>query len=339
MTIEYKVNISQNVAILIDGNNIERSIHGESNDTTSMLNIDELVPELLKDRQLNRMVYFREGKRISEKLHDRFKKIYHGSVVPCHKSADIPLTIKATQLASKVDTIIIMSGDSDFVELVVHLQAMGVRVEIAAVKSTTSKYLLDVADQFHEITKEHWFSLSRNRKRQSTNSKSSKEPTSKTIKESSSNNIIQTDEQRLEQSLRDKERNRRLREERALSQSEHNEPKASSQDSKDINTEISKTIQTKNEKKEDEKAEVNGNLEQLESDFNDADGNTTKKKVTKKKATKKVAKKTTKKLAKKIAKKATKKVTKKVSKKTTKKVATKKATKKAAKKVSKKSVI
>ncbi|MBU1631785.1 MAG: NYN domain-containing protein, partial [Nanoarchaeota archaeon] len=78
-------------------------------------------------------------------------------VVPCHKSADIPLSIKATQLASKVDTIIIMSGDSDYVELVMHLKSEGVRVEIAAVQETTAKILIDEADHFHPITKEDWF--------------------------------------------------------------------------------------------------------------------------------------------------------------------------------------
>ena len=78
-------------------------------------------------------------------------------MIPCHKSADIPLSIKATQLSSKVDTIIIMSGDSDFVELVRHLKVEGVRVEIAAVKRTTAKILIAEASYFHEITKEDWF--------------------------------------------------------------------------------------------------------------------------------------------------------------------------------------
>ena len=86
-------------------------------------------------------------------MHENF----YGSVVPCHKSADIPLSIKATQLASKVDTIIIMSGDSDFVELVTHLKAEGVRVEIAAVKQTTARILIEESDFYHEITRDDWF--------------------------------------------------------------------------------------------------------------------------------------------------------------------------------------
>jgi len=151
------IQITQSVAILCDGNNIERSIHEESKSNHTMVNFDELIPRLLNGRGLNRLIYFREGKAISTKFAERLHENYYGAVIPCHKSADIPLSIKATQLSSKVDTIIIMSGDSDFVELVRHLKAEGVRVEIAAVKSTTAKILLEEASYFHEITEEDWF--------------------------------------------------------------------------------------------------------------------------------------------------------------------------------------
>ena len=149
--------INQSVAILCDGNNIERSIHDLSNKKNTMIDFDKLIPKLLNDRGLNRLLYFREGRSISSKFAERLHENYYGSVIPCHKSADIPLSIKATQLASKVDTIIIMSGDSDFVELVIHLKGEGVRVEIAAVKETTARVLIDEADYFHEITREDWF--------------------------------------------------------------------------------------------------------------------------------------------------------------------------------------
>ena len=154
-----EVLINQSVAILVDGNNIERSIHEQTHDPNTMVNFDTLIPRLLDNRGLNRLVYFREGKQISEKLKERLYSRYHGSVRPCHKSADIPLTIKATQLSSKVDTIIIMSGDSDFIELVSHLKGEGVRVEIAAVKRTTHRLLIEEADYFHEIIPDDWFTL------------------------------------------------------------------------------------------------------------------------------------------------------------------------------------
>ena len=122
-----------------------------------MLNFDTLIPKLLDNRGLSRLMYFREGKNISTKLAERLHNNYHGSVTPCYKSADIPLTIKATQIANKVDTIIILSGDADYVELVRHLKSEGVRVEIAAVPEITAKVLKEEADYFMPIVEQDCF--------------------------------------------------------------------------------------------------------------------------------------------------------------------------------------
>ncbi len=156
-----EVIIAQSVAILIDGNNVERSIHDMLGSTSAMVNFDSLIPKLTQERGLNRLIYFREGKNISSKLAERLHENFYGAVRPCHKSADIPLSIKATQLASKVDTIIILSGDSDYIETVRHLKAEGVRVEICAVKANTAQILIDECDYFHEITKEDCFKLNK----------------------------------------------------------------------------------------------------------------------------------------------------------------------------------
>lgn len=172
-----EVKISQSVAILIDGNNIERSIHDETGNPNTMINFDTLIPVLVANRSLNRLIYFREGSRISTKLSERLHANYHGSVRPCHKSADIPLSIKATQLSSKVDTIIIMSGDSDYIELVKHLKSEGVRVEIAAIRATTSGLLIEEADYFHGIDKRFYFTVpgaQPQKQRRKTTKKSSK---------------------------------------------------------------------------------------------------------------------------------------------------------------------
>ncbi|MFI5204027.1 MAG: NYN domain-containing protein [Flavobacteriales bacterium] len=149
--------ISQTVAILIDGNNIEKSLHEMTGEKSAMVNFDVLVPKLLRNRGLNRLIYFREGINISNKLAERLHEKYHGSVVPCHKSADIPLSIQATQIAEKVDTVIILSGDSDYVELVRHLKSRGVRVEIAAVERNTAAILKEEADYFTPVEKADCF--------------------------------------------------------------------------------------------------------------------------------------------------------------------------------------
>ena len=153
------IKINQSVAILVDGNNIELSLQALVKDKNALVNFDTLIPKLLNNRGLSRLIYFREGRDISTKLGERLLKNFHGSVVPCYKSADIPLTIKATQIAPKVDTIVILSGDSDYVELVRHLKGEGVRVEIAAVKKNTANILVEEADLFTPITEEDCFIL------------------------------------------------------------------------------------------------------------------------------------------------------------------------------------
>lgn len=152
-----EIQISQTVAVLVDGNNIERSLHEYTKSDGTMLDFEQVIPNIVGNRQLNRLIYFREGRSISSKLAERLHNNFHGSVRPCHKSADIPLTIRAVQLASKVDTIVIMSGDSDFIELVKHLKAEGVRVEIAAVEQTTSEALLKEADFYYPLGEGSYF--------------------------------------------------------------------------------------------------------------------------------------------------------------------------------------
>jgi uncharacterized LabA/DUF88 family protein len=150
--------LDQSVAILVDGNNIEMSLHKAAG-KKSMINFDKLVPALLHNRALSRFIYFREGVSISQKLAERLQKNFHGSVVPCYKSADIPLTIKAVQVASKVDTIIILSGDADYVELVRHLKSDGIRVEVAAFPESTAEVLRNESDYFFPITVDYSFSF------------------------------------------------------------------------------------------------------------------------------------------------------------------------------------
>lgn len=151
--------IDQSVAVLIDGNNIEMSIKNMLKSSSFILNYKTFIPKIINGRKLNRLIYFREGVTISDKFSKMLDADFKGSVRPCHKSADIPLTITAIQLAQKVDTIIILSGDADYIDLVKHLKHMGVRVEMASVDFSASNHLIDITDSYHEITKDDCFHL------------------------------------------------------------------------------------------------------------------------------------------------------------------------------------
>lgn len=65
---------------------------------------------------------------------------------------DIGMAMDAIKLADRLDTIILVTGDGDFVPLVVYLQEnKGCQVEVLAFGKTTSSRLLEVADDFYDL--------------------------------------------------------------------------------------------------------------------------------------------------------------------------------------------
>jgi uncharacterized LabA/DUF88 family protein len=65
---------------------------------------------------------------------------------------DMQIAIDALALADKVDVMVILTGDTDFVPLLHALKSKGVKVEIMSFPETTGKELIDAADVYMEIT-------------------------------------------------------------------------------------------------------------------------------------------------------------------------------------------
>jgi uncharacterized LabA/DUF88 family protein len=66
---------------------------------------------------------------------------------------DVGLAVDAITLAPKLDSIIIASGDGDFVPLVKYLQInMGVQVEVIAFGKSASSSLREAADDFFDLS-------------------------------------------------------------------------------------------------------------------------------------------------------------------------------------------
>lgn len=158
---EMEIQINQNVAVLVDGNNIGKGINAKYG-ANYMLDYDKFIPKIMRGRTLNRLIYLREGDYISKKFSERLKRNFFGIVIPCRKSVDVPLTIHAVQLAEKVDTIIIFSGDADFVDLVEHLKSRGVRVEVVSCSGSTSPILKDIADSHTYIKEDDCYGFDEN---------------------------------------------------------------------------------------------------------------------------------------------------------------------------------
>ncbi len=65
---------------------------------------------------------------------------------------DIGIAMDAIELALKLDTIVLVSGDGDFIPLVEHLRrATGCKVEVMAFGRSTSSRLIEEADEFIDL--------------------------------------------------------------------------------------------------------------------------------------------------------------------------------------------
>jgi len=65
---------------------------------------------------------------------------------------DMGIAMDAISMAEKIDVAVLASGDGDFVDLVRYLHTKGVKVEIAAFKQTAAKELIEIADEFIDLT-------------------------------------------------------------------------------------------------------------------------------------------------------------------------------------------
>jgi uncharacterized LabA/DUF88 family protein len=65
---------------------------------------------------------------------------------------DIELVVDMMKTARNLDIAIVVSGDGDFAPAIRAVQEMGVRVEVISFRGNTSSDLIDVADQFTDIT-------------------------------------------------------------------------------------------------------------------------------------------------------------------------------------------
>ena len=64
---------------------------------------------------------------------------------------DVGIAVDAIRLAPRLDTIVIASGDGDFIPLVEYLQSKGVQVEIIAFGRSASGKLREASDDFIDL--------------------------------------------------------------------------------------------------------------------------------------------------------------------------------------------
>lgn len=66
---------------------------------------------------------------------------------------DVGITMDMVRMMPKLDTVVLISGDGDYVEAIEYLQANGTRVEAAAFGRSSSNKLKEAVDEFLDLDK------------------------------------------------------------------------------------------------------------------------------------------------------------------------------------------
>lgn len=152
-------NKNQRIAILIDVQNL---YHSAKNLYRARVNFKNLVLEATAGRQLIRAIaYVAKSDEPGEaSFFDALEKagievrVKDLQVYPDGTKKgdwDVGLAVDAVRLSSNIDTIVLISGDGDFIALVEYLKALGKHVEIMGFGKTSSFRLKELADEFLDL--------------------------------------------------------------------------------------------------------------------------------------------------------------------------------------------
>jgi len=152
----------QRIAVLIDVQNL---YHSAKNLYQARVNFREVLRFAESDRILIRVFayvvktksgeekpFFEALNKMGIEMRVRDLQEFYGGL----KKADwdVGITVDAIRIAPSVDTIVLASGDGDFLQLVDYLKNQGKRVEVIAFGKTTSAKLKETADEFIDLGKD-----------------------------------------------------------------------------------------------------------------------------------------------------------------------------------------
>ena len=150
----------QRVGIFIDAQNL---YHSGKNLYHSKVNFGAIVKDALEDRKLVRAVAYVIKTESGEEsgffdaltkmgIETKIKDLQIFSSGAKKADWDVGMAIDAVKLAPKLDAIILLTGDGDFVPLVEYLQVNeGCQVEVVSFGKSTSAKLIEAADHFMDL--------------------------------------------------------------------------------------------------------------------------------------------------------------------------------------------
>ncbi|MEM2121697.1 MAG: NYN domain-containing protein [Candidatus Woesearchaeota archaeon] len=150
----------QRIAVFVD---VQNMYYSAKHLYKSKVNFRELLREAVKNRKLVRAiayvikadikeedVFFETLEKIGFEVKMKELQVFYGGAKK--GDWDVGIAIDAIELAPKIDVVVLVSGDGDFVPLVEHLKrALGCRVEIIAFGRSCSSKLIEVSDSFTNL--------------------------------------------------------------------------------------------------------------------------------------------------------------------------------------------
>jgi uncharacterized LabA/DUF88 family protein len=150
---------NQRVGIFIDTQNL---YHCAKNIYGAKVNFDQVVKDGLAGRSLTRAVayvtttesgdeknFFDALGKMGIETKTKNLQIFSGGAKKANW--DIDLAMDAIKLAPKLDAVILVTGDGDFVSLVEYLQNVGCQVEVMCFGKVTSAKLIEASDDFIDL--------------------------------------------------------------------------------------------------------------------------------------------------------------------------------------------
>jgi len=153
----------QRVGVFIDAQNL---YHSAKNLYHSKVNFKQIMEDAIGERALIRALayvittesgeessFFEALEKLGIETKTKDLQIFFGGA----KKADwdVGLAIDAVKMAPKLDTIILVSGDGDFIPLVEYLQMNeGCQVEVVSFGRSSSSKLMEAADDFMDLDKD-----------------------------------------------------------------------------------------------------------------------------------------------------------------------------------------
>lgn len=151
---------AQRVGVLVDVQNL---YYSAKNLYGAKVNFKEILREAVKGRSLIRAIayvikadvkdesnFFDALEKIGFEVKAKDLQIFYGGAKK--GDWDVGIAMDAIELAPKLDTIVLISGDGDFKPLLLHLKsALGCRVEVIAFGKSASSMLKETADLFVDL--------------------------------------------------------------------------------------------------------------------------------------------------------------------------------------------